>query len=175
MPKISKQTKSFIILFAIALFGVGFSIFLSSDLSYLPAKYSEVIYDYKRPDSVKQIRYTDTSNWKTYTNPEFKLSFKYRPDWKILSAVKKENFTVLQIDPGKKYYNIKIYISPQDFYIMGGLPIEEENISGVTAFNVQNALYGIKTNKLYYTFDVGLSMSLLPDFNTLVHSVNFQS
>ncbi len=57
---------------------------------------------------------------------------------------------------------------------MDGLPTKTETISGENALNVSNALYGITANNLYYTFDVGLSMSLLPDFDALVHSVKFE-
>ena len=51
----------------------------------------------------------------------------YSPDWKIL-PLKKNGFTVLQVDPGAKYYNIKIYVSPKEFYIMDGLPTTAETI-----------------------------------------------
>jgi hypothetical protein len=56
---------------------------------------------------------------------------------------------------------------------MDGLPTTTETIGGQTALNANNALYGLQANNLYYTFDIGLSMSLLPDFNALVHSVKF--
>ena len=90
-----------------------------------------------------------------------------------MPAVNKNGFTILQVDPGPRFYNIKIYISPKEFYIMDGVPAKTETIGGQTALNADNALYGIEANNIYYTFDVGLSMSLVPDFDALVHSVKF--
>jgi len=116
----------------------------------------------------------DTTNWQVYSNPQYQLSFLYKPGWKVLPALTKDGFTILQVDPGARYYNIKIYINPKQFYIMDGLPTTSEIIGGQTALNVSNALYGIKANSSYYTFDVGWSMSLVPDFDALVHSVKFQ-
>lgn len=117
----------------------------------------------------------DTSDWKTYSDSQYHFSFKYQPGWKILPAQKKNGYTVLQVDPGAKYYNFAIYISPSSFYIMDGLPFNTESIGGIQAYNVLNSLFGIKFSNYYYTFDVGQSFNLLPQFDALVHTVNFQS
>ena len=162
-------------LFVVALLGVGFSLMLWPDLSdspnYSPHSRPVVTDTELAPLTPAPV---DTSAWKTYENEKFGMSFKYKDGWKILPATSKDGFTVLQVDPGTKYYNMKIYVSPKEFYIMDGLPATTETISGQTALNVNNALYGIKANGLYYTFDLGLSMSLLPYFNALVHSVQFE-
>jgi hypothetical protein len=115
----------------------------------------------------------DTSGWKTYTDSTYHFSFKYQPDWKILAPQKKNGYIVLQVDPGAKYYNFNIYISPDSFYIMDGLPYNTETIGGEQAYDVVNSLFGIKFNNTYYTFDVGQSFKLLPQFDALVHTVNF--
>ena len=91
-----------------------------------------------------------------------------------MPAKKVGGYTQLQVDPGPKYYNFSIYISPKDFYIMGGLPYSTENISGAQTLNVVNSLFGIKFNNTYYTFDVGQSFMLLPQFDAMVHTVNFK-
>ena len=122
-----------------------------------------------------KIAAVDTSDWKTFTDAKYNLSFKYQPDWKISAATKKNGYTIIQIDPGKKYYNFLLYISAADYYAMAGLPAVQENISGCQATNVFNTLYGIKFGNLYYTFDIGKSFNLLPQFNAWVHSVKFQS
>ena len=58
---------------------------------------------------------------------------------------------------------------------MGGLPLQSDTIDGQPAVEVSNLLYGVKDGSYYYTFDVGLSTSLKPDFDALVHSVQFGS
>lgn len=123
-----------------------------------------------QPES--NINTVDTSTWKTYSNNDF--SFKYNPEWKVLPETQKDGYTILQVDPGSKFYNIKIYISSSDFYVMSGLPSVTEKINNKEAINVSNLLYGIKHKDKYYTFDIGLSLSLKPLFNALVHSVEFK-
>ncbi|HYV33998.1 MAG TPA: hypothetical protein VE973_04085, partial [Candidatus Limnocylindria bacterium] len=181
--KISGPTKSFIVIFCAAIVGVYLSLMLWSDYSYQSS--GSVNLDYEnylaglgqngspRPNASEAVPNVDTSAWETYTNKNLHLSFKYKPGWKILPAKVIKDYSLIQIDPGAKYYNIKIYVSSKDFYIMGGLPTTAETIGGEPALNVSNALYGVRANKLYYTFDIGLSMSLLPDFNGLVHSATF--
>lgn len=182
--KISPQTQSFIILFSICVLGVFFCLWLWGDLINTAYPIGLNDYDkfyhglnqaYGRQQQPLAQPAIDTSAWKTHTNTEYNFSFKYKPDWKVLPAAIKGAFKVIEIDPGKKYYNIKIYISPKEFYIFDGLPTKKETIGGATALNVNDALFGIKTNKLFYTFDLGLSMSLLPEFATLARSAKFSN
>jgi len=180
----SPQTKSFIILITLAIIGTYLCLALWSNLSTSPFVPSYRPINYKGPQgrnplnqqtSVSQATPVDTSHWRTYSDKELKLSFSYDPTWKVLQATSKNGYRILQVDPGTKYYNIKIYVSPSSYYIMDGLPSTADNIGGQSAQNVNNALYGVKANREYYTFDVGLSMSLLPEVDALVHSVKFQN
>jgi hypothetical protein len=178
MKKISLQTKTFIALFCFAVFGTYLCLILWTNLiGRSPNKPAAVISTTTKSVAAQTSRApiaaVDTTGWKTYSNPQYQLSFLYKPNWKILPAVNKNGFTILQVDPGPRFYNIKIYISPKEFYIMDGVPAKTETIGGQTALNADNALYGIEANNIYYTFDVGLSMSLVPDFDALVHSVKF--
>jgi len=186
----SPQSKSFVFLSILALVGTYLCLMLWAGLvSYsgsgvnIPAAYNYNELGLMPPKNpitpaaaaqaaAAQI---DTSAWKTFTNKEFGFSFKYNPAWKVLKPITKKGYTVFQIDPGSKYYNIKIYVSQKDYYIMGGLPTVGESIGGQQAMNVNNQLYGIAANGFYYTFDVGWSMSLVPQFVALVHSVKFGS
>lgn len=184
MSKISNPTKSFIILFLIAVFGTFLSLNLQENLysyreqqNYNFFNKEEETFDKKvassQEISVPEIPSVDTSKWKTYTDPSFNFSFKYKPEWKVLPVVKKSGYNILQIDPGAKYFNIKIYISPEDYYVMGGLPYQVEKISGQEAMNVSNLLFGTKFNNNFFTFDIGLSTSLKPEFVAMVRSVTF--
>ncbi len=164
MKNISPQTKSFIILFVLALFGVYASLMLWGDLSYM---------EYQRRMFYEQLALNnpglpihaakpgmDISSWPVYTDSSHNFSFSYMPGWKILPITKKDGYDLLQIDPGKKFYNIQIYISTKNFY-----PVDSSN----------SAVDKIKAGKWYYTFYLTKSLSLVPDFNALVYSTNFGS
>jgi len=181
----SPQTKSFVILAALAIVGtyvclaIGGKIFsLSSKNQALPDQ-QIVTYVQDRGNSlISQAKATepeiDTSQWKSYSDNKFGISFKYNPDWQIKSWVEKDGYNVLEIDPGKKFYNIKIYENSGSFYVMDGLPTVEAQIGGYKAYNVSNLLYGVVANDKYFTFDIGLSLSLEPQFQALVNSVKFE-
>ena len=181
MFKASAGSKSFIVLFVIALFGTFLCLNLSLQM-LTNTPYNEVTYSatqttpgYRNAAQASPVQPVDTSSWKTYTNKQYNFSFKYPTDWKVLSITQQTGYNVLQIDPGAKFYNIKIYISTQGYYIMGGLPLAPDKIGGQRASNVNNLLYGVMDGNYYYTFDIGLSTSLKPDFDALVHSVTFGS
>jgi hypothetical protein len=185
MPnKMSPQTKSFIILFIIALAGTYLCLVvlgLGGFGQNRPGGENVILYGQPNQQAVlaansddPDVMTANISAWKTFTSADYGFSFKYKPDWKVLPPQKKGDWTVIQVDPGKKYYNVKIYISPKDYYAMGGLPIHQETINGVPAQNVSNLLYGFSKNNFYYTFDIGLSLMLKPDFEAMVHSVMFQ-
>jgi len=180
MSKFSRQTRSFIVLFGLAIVGSYLCVMLWPDLASFTYKIhtddkSSTAQNVGNPTvEDPAVPTVDTSTWKEYSNTDYGFSFKYNPDWKILSLTSDNDFKILQIDPGKKFYNIKIYISSKEFYVMEGLPTKTETIDGKETLNVSNLLYGIKTDKYYYTFDIGYSLSLTPDFVALVHSVKFQ-
>jgi hypothetical protein len=178
MHKISPQTKSFIFLLSVALVGTYLCLLLANNLKQhqvaTPSDLNEIIYPPKTtasataPDPI-----VDTSDWKTYTNKSLGLNFKYKPGWQVKPAVKKGDFYVTEVDPGTKYYNIKIYTSKTGFYAMDSLPTKEVTVGGKTAQDVSDMLYGVQNTPYYYTFDLGLSVSLKPEFNGLVKSVSF--
>ncbi len=182
MKQTSPQTKSFIIFFAVAAIGTYLCLMLWVNLksntfsnTRQTGSYQAISY----PDQVKADNTpvvtppVDTSSWQTYTNAKYGLSFKYKPGWKVSAAANKKGFTIIGVDPGKKYYNFEIYISPTAFFAMDNLPTKTETIGGQEAINVNDSLYGIKANNLYYTFDIGSSEILKADFNGLVHSLSF--
>ena len=185
----SLQTKSFVVLILIALCGGFFALWLTgymNDSEQKAKEYAETENGGKtqvtKTESQKPAEpavlakeIADTSNWKEYSDSKYGLSFKYNPDWKIKPWTKnKEGYDVLEIDPGRKYYNIKIYASNSSFYVMDGLPTQGTVVGGVQALVVSDLLYGVKKGATYLTFDLGLSLSLKPQFNGLIDSVKFQ-
>ena len=183
----SPQTKSFVVLVLLAVFGSLLTLWLIGVMKGEPGKeYAEVAprtenkqgeetaQKPSRPEVLaKEV--ADTSAWKEFSDPKYGISFKYNPDWKIKPWTKsKDGFDVLEIDPGRKYYNIKIYASDKNFYVMDGLPVQGATVGGVQALDVSDLLYGVKKGATYLTFDLGLSLSLKPQFNGLIESVKFQ-
>ncbi|MCL5667384.1 MAG: hypothetical protein M1383_06465 [Patescibacteria group bacterium] len=187
MKNISPQTKSFVILFSIAVIGT----FLSARISdYINSNDESNYHGNIKLPSELQINKTsaskgltvvapqeptvDISGWKSYADKKYGLSFFYPPEWKVLAMKQKDGLDVLELDPGTKYVNIKIYVSPSGYYAFGGLSPKEEDINGTKALNVSDLLYGMRHNGNFYTFDIGYSLSLKPQFMALVHSVQFQ-
>jgi hypothetical protein len=172
------RNKSFLIFLALAAFLTVVAFILMSDLrltndmgggqeqSNSPGSIDRTAIKHILPE----ISAIDTADWKTYNSDKYGFSFRYRPEWKVLAPVQKGEFVVLQVDPGAKYYNFKIFVSPNQYYIMDGLPAKEEMIGGVKAINVNNSLYGLRSANSHLTFDVSWSMQLLSDFNAMVHS-----
>lgn len=181
------QTKSFIILLGIAIVGTYLALMLASGFNpdqfnlmngykaaYNPPQNS-VVQTAFASQTMPTVKPVDTSAWKTYTDKQYGFSFMYDPAWTVKAgATDKDRFYVLQIDPGAKYYNIKIYVSDKSFYAMDGLPGITETIAGQPAVDVSNLLYGITKGSYYYTFDNGLSVGLIDKFNALVNSVRFE-
>lgn len=177
------QTKSFAILSTIALVGTAVSVLLYGQISSLdysslgPDDYRLITYQQRSPNMIvkdaEASETVDTTAWKDYSNSDFGFGFKYKPEWKILPPKQKGEFNVIEIDPGKKFYNIKIYVSKQGYYVMDGLPTKNETINGIETLNVNDLLYGMKNGDYYYTFDIGLSLSLKKDFDALVRTVYF--
>lgn len=153
-------------------FGKGYTVFnYYEDGSLRPKNFAEA---YSGSQDDGDTITEDISGWKTYNNPKFNLSFKYNPAWKVNEPIKKGDYDILVINPGKKNYNIKIYISKIDYFSLTSVPTTKEKIAGVEAFNSKGLLYGLANNNTYYTFDIGYSLKLKPDFMAMVHSVKFE-
>ena len=185
--KFSPQSTSFIILFAIAVIGTLCAQIISDRLNIWGPRlqqnaipnYQTVTYDSEtkvatQTPSEKPIPAVDTTKWKTYTDKTYPLSFKYPPTWRVTSKVSKtDGDYIVSIDPGAKYYNIQIYASKTGFFALDGLPKTAATVGGQTALNVENMLFAVEHNNIYYTFDEGLSMTIQPQFVAIVNSVLF--
>ena len=191
--KISPQSKSFLILFSVALLGSYLCLFLASSINFpkfrsqfinnqshtqvkngftekvtIPETKSAVIHD-----DQETITLPSTDDWKTYTDSRYNFSFNYPPKWTVKKPTEKYGYYTLVIDPGPKYDNVYIYIGKQGFFAMDNLPKTEETITGKQAQNVEGLLYGIEHDGNYFTFDKGMSVSIMSQFQALVHSTKF--
>jgi len=173
---ISTASRSFIILFFVALVGTLLCLKLFSKEPTYQANLQQVTQS--KPDNINTSSdnpTVDVSGWKSYTNSTYNFSFLYDPTWKILPAKKQGDYQVIQIDPGSKYYNIKIYISTTGYYAMSGLDSKVITVGGEKASDVDGLLYGVQSGQYYYTFDIGQSTVLKPEFDAMVHSLTFQN
>jgi hypothetical protein len=180
----SPQTKSFIILFGIALAGCVLSLCISNIfLGSRAHNYPYTLTQYKQaPETTNTntqetpVPPVDTSTWKTYQNSDFNFSFLYSPTWTVKKDAKPivNDFVSYTIDPGKKYDNFKIFISKTGYYAMAGLPTIPVTIGGASGVNSGNVLYGVHAGEMYFTLDLGASLSLTPEFNAWVKSFKFQ-
>ena len=125
--KTTPQTKSFIILFSIACVGVAaafyiidwFNIPVAKVLTATPSKQGAGKQIIAPPDTKASPKLTtSTEGWKTYTSSEYGISFMYPPTWKVREPSKSNGFTILTIDPGAKYDNVRIYISPSSYFAL---------------------------------------------------------
>ena len=182
MTEITKHSKSFVLLFGIAFVGAFLAFFVSSkNRNSNPQEadsegYRVITYSPKASAQSDEPQITvDTSTWETYTNAEHGLSFKHDPDWNIRSVAKNQDgYYEIIIDPGLKYDNFRVYISPDDYYAMSGVPTTRNQIGGAEAINLDGAVLGVKHNSTYYTFDLGASLSLKPYFTALIDTVEFR-
>ncbi|MDE2312096.1 MAG: hypothetical protein KGJ93_03360 [Patescibacteria group bacterium] len=185
---LSPQTKSFLVLFCVAVIGTYLAVMLSparrgkltqmdgqsgyDSVFYNPTKVQTAQAEYRL--GTPQLQTIDTSAWQTYSDNKYPLSFKYPANWKILPGkTDSEGFYVVGIDPGPRYYNINIYINSTGYYSLGNLPAVQTTIGGHEALDVSHLLYGVKAGSYYYTFDNGLSTKLIDNFNALVQSAKF--
>lgn len=186
----SPQTKSFIILFCIAAVGTYLTFMLTN--GFTQSGPDDFVNGYRlyyqNPQNtglpnaaaasqpfMPQVKPVDTSAWKTYSDKQYAFSFRYDPSWSVLPGKKnKDGFYVLEIDPGQKFYNIKIFVNDKSFFALEGLSTVTQTIAGRPALNVSNLLYGMINGPYYYTFDNGLSTNMIDGFNAMVHSVSFQ-
>ncbi len=173
---ITSQSKSFFILFGLAFLGTFASWLAYKDYAYKPSRPDKVQATTKSNERrvVEETKITiDTSDWKSYTNQDYGFEFKYKPDWKIGTIKNKEGYYVIQIDPGVRYSNIHVYISKDDFYAMNGLPAQKTEIAGKEALNLDGMVLGIKDNANYFTFDLGVSLTLKPLFEAMTNTIKF--
>jgi hypothetical protein len=91
----------------------------------------------------------------------------------IKKPVQQDGYYVVTVDPGARYFDINIYVSPQGYFAMSNLPTTSTSIAGLPATDVEGVLYGLQYNGNYFTFDQGISQTIKPDFETMVKSLKF--
>ena len=187
-PNLSAQSKSFLILFVVALIGTYICLLIARSIN-LPTDsqiamgpnmgYQTTVYPEKNSTGTQTMAkapvdpVVDTSKWKSYTDPTYHFSFLYPPTWKPKKAVTKNGFYTLVFDPGSKYDNITIYVSTTGYFALEGLPETKDTVAGQPAENIEGALYGFQYQGNYYTLDSGISLATKVDFRAMVKTFRF--
>ncbi len=183
MFNFSNQTKSFIVLILIAFFSAMTAYYLTGTLENAELEQfyetNHIKRSNQKPSSTsptnKSNTTVDTTNWVTFNDPKFGITFKHPKTWtvKLYKENKADGMYIISLDPGKDSDPIKIYVSNHNYYAMEGLPIQKTTVAGKQALNVADMLVGVKNNSTYYTFDLGGNLKYQPEFKTLVSLVAF--
>ncbi len=115
----------------------------------------------------------DISNWKQYTDLTYFLSFKYPPTWQVQTYPSMAGYYIIVIKPDSRADNVRIYVSPNTYFALDGLPTKKDTLGGAQALNINDSLFGVKYSAQYYTFDRGNTAKLQPQFQQIIDSVAF--
>lgn len=183
MPELTTQTKTFLLLVILAALGTYGASRLTSERQdqAVPSPYrgyQVTRYEQKQPEPqavapAEEPKPADTTGWRSYTNQPLGLSFNLPPAWKVLPVKKRSGYDVITIDPGQKFSNLEFYVSRDGYYALSGLPTSETTVGGKPGLTVKHLLYGTENAGRYYTFDLGYSLTLQPEFLSIVGSVAF--
>lgn len=173
-----KPTFTFVILVTVAALAAYGALVMTSqthkpedELIGLQHQIADMRESVKEPS--KPVESIDTTDWKTYTDREYFLSFKYPPNWQVQTYPDKAGYYIIVLKPNVKADNIRIYVSPTSYFAMTGLPTKKDTLAGINAINVNNMLYGVQYAAQYYTFDQGVDTKLALEFQTILSTVAF--
>jgi hypothetical protein len=113
----------------------------------------------------------DTTGWKNYTDRTYFLSFKYPPEWSVQTYPNQGGYYIIVLKPKIGSDNMRIYVSPDRYFAMAGLPTKSKTLAGAQGINVNDALVGVKFATQFYTFDAGTDTALRPQFQQILNTV----
>lgn len=122
----------------------------------------------------KQRNKLDTSDWKSYEDKTYPLTFLYPKTWTTKSTVNEQEFYDIVLNPGAKFYDIHIYVSTDGYYGLEGLKQTPILIGNRQGFSASENLAGIKVGEYYYTFDGSMNTTQADEFYTLLDTVKFE-
>lgn len=121
------------------------------------------------------VKALDSSNWPTYTDKTYPISFRFPTGWAVQSSTtKSKDYYDLSIKPTDKSANFHITISKIGFWGLDGLKQDPYTYGNLTGKSVNGNLIGIKSGEYYYTFDGSLNTKKAAEFKTLMSTVVLQ-
>lgn len=176
MPK-SRPTFTFLVLVAVAAAVSYGALLLTTQMSDIN---TEVALIQPVPQKTEHATNTaqasanlDTTTWKDYIDRTYFLSFKYPPTWQIETFPQQAGYYIIVLKPDKAADHIRIYVSPDHYFALTGLPSKKDTVAGAAALNVNDMIVGVKYAAQYYTFDLGMDSKLQPQFQKIIATVAF--
>ncbi len=166
MINLSPQSKSFILVLILLLLATYGAIQLAERFKVDRIPNTQATHD--------MVGVLPTEDWTPYIDNAYPLVFKYPPTWKVENITTEPDYYVIAITPKGKSTEMRVYINDQDFYALNGLQSAPQRIGGHEATSYGQMLSAAKVGKYYYTFDAGLDTSLVPEFQTILSTVEFR-
>ncbi len=116
---------------------------------------------------------TNTDSWQEYTDPTYFLSFKHPNDWDVQTFPDKAGYYVIAVRPKQGTDSIRVYVSPDHYSGLAGLPSKKDNLAGIQSVNVNDETIGVRYSTQYYTFDMGTDIRIQPAFKAMLTTVAF--
>jgi hypothetical protein len=186
----SKQTRSFVLVFVIALACLYGSLLITREYIKNANTIAEQNKGNTAGDSDTQRlisfnnamarrlpRTVDTTAWSEFVDTNSGLRFKYPSGWvaTLEQFDQYEQIYKITLIPSEaKDYTMDIYVSKTDYLGLSGFKPQTVKINNLSALTVDELVYALKNGELYYTFDPGDSMALHPEFKALVKTVSFR-
>ncbi len=180
MIQATKPTLSFGVLLLIAMGLVGAVYYLSQQLEQRNMIQLPMVNPEKKelvqepPKQINENREVSSANWEQYADNYLDMSFKYPTDWQVKNY-SRENFDVIVLTPTIGKDKIRIYVSDREYVGMAGLKTTTAKVGNKTGITFGEMLYGVKQGSMYYTFDAGQDLQLLPEFTEIVKTVAFKN
>jgi hypothetical protein len=167
MTYFSTESKSFIILIILIVLASWGSIKLTQQ--YRNDRLPEVpIHQAVEPTGVS------TLDWHSYVDPVYPLVFKYPKGWTVQEIKAEPDFYVIALTPKNSDAEMRVYINNFDYFALNGLPSKPRRVGNEPGLGYGETLASAKVGKYFYTFDGGLDTSLVPEFQSLLNTVEFR-
>ena len=172
---LSTQNKSFFLLLFLTVGSLYTALILTREINPLIGQIPGAAKkDNNGVPQVKADAVVNIADWKTYTDTTYPLSFKYPADWTITTYKSPQQAIgyIIILEPVfPNADHIRIYINNKGYVAIDGLKTTKTAINEIPAVTVNDMLYGIRQNGNFITFDLGVTMELLPYFKALLSTV----
>ena len=165
MKHISPQSKSFILVLLFVLLSAYGAITLAK-------KYQAEFRPAESPTN-EGVSPVATTDWKTYTDDSYLLSFQYPGDWSVSGSDTVPGFYVIAVR-SRDNSEFRIYINDRNYFAMQGLKTEPITIGGKSGGKFGETIAAVKVAQYYYTFDATFAKQHQEEFKALLESVSFK-
>jgi hypothetical protein len=116
----------------------------------------------------------DTSDWQSYQDKAYPISFRFPKEWKVSAGDNQLGFYDIDIIKGEGHQDMHFYISSSDYYGLATFDHTPHMVGTRKGFQAAKNLVGIKVGEYYYTFDGSYEAEQADEFDAILNSVTFQ-